>query len=241
MLARLVVILAVLANALSASASEPITLKVSLGSIAKGVKLGTVALSLDGVVRGILPAVLLTKSSPGVRIAVFGDDLGFNGVLKQSPDGVTIEPEANTHCLPYDAKWSVVRTGQTIAVTMSVAKVGNWGCVDAPSVGAPDGKGKVQFSSVPEGATLYYPKHSGAGFVVKRTPSTLVVDFTARGQMGIVFKKAGYYDCSRLIQFSQKEGAYLLSVDGVAAGTTTSNTAVAPKVTCTLVPLTGDE
>lgn len=220
------------------SASDPSVLKVSLGSLAPGASMGTAAFWLDGVMRGVLPTEIQFTPASAVPVSVSGGDLGFSGVLKQTPGGFTVELGPNSHCTPYDAEWRTKRSGQKLEVVVDVKKVGNWNCSSYPATGAPDGKGKIKFETIPAGATLYYPKYYGAGFSAKPTPATLVVDFTTNHDISVVFKKAGYYDCSRVLGFSHTPAGFEVQVDGAAQGVTTSNTAAAPTVSCSLTPLT---
>lgn len=230
------VLLAVLgASVQSANAADSLTLDVSLGHVPPEIRLETPSLWVGGALRGIVPATLHIEADTTTRLKIYGGDFGFSGTLKRQDQSVTVEPGPNSHCKPYKGEWKVSQTGDHVAIVLDIRKAGDWDCVEQSSIGAPDGRGKLKFATLPEGGILYYPKTS-RGFLVQPTPVTLVVDFKARTPATVVFKKPGHYDCTVPLSFESESGAYFVSANGVRLGAMTENTVNAPAITCTLKP-----
>jgi len=231
-----VLLLALGGWAQAANGADPLTLDVSLGIIPPAVGLGSApALWVGDRMLSVLPATVRVEAGASVPLLVAGGGFGFRGMLKRGPQGFTIEPGSNSHCQPYNGEWKVSSKGEVLAIVLDVKKVGDWGCNQSSSIGAPDGRGKLRFATLPPGGTLYYPKSSG-GFLVEPTPGTLVVDFTVRQPRSAIFKKPGYYDCAVQLSFQAESGAYFVSAGGVRLGAMTDTTANAPTVTCDLKP-----
>src|SRR5579862_8496802 len=214
----------------SQAVAEDLTIDVSLGQVASGVNLPNPSFWIGGSFRGVLPATVEASIDASARVAVYAGGFGFTGTLRKQGDQFVVDSGPNTHCLPYNATWKVAQQKDHVSVVMSVQKVGDGLCRQSPSVGAPNGKGKLRFATEPSGGILYYP--TGTGFTVKPTPTTLVVDFTATGPMTVVFKSPGYYDCTTTLSFRRDSGTYFVSIDGQQAGVMTENTANAPLVAC---------
>lgn len=218
----------------SARAWATSPLEIRAGDL-HGVHVGDLVLQIDDTDRSVLPARIEPFAiGESHKLTVHDESYVFTVTITRSYTGYTTSSPTVAHCDPIGAEWHV--NGSKL--TMDVKKTGGPDCGSYPATGAPDGRGKIEFSSNPTGATLYYPKISQAGYLTAPTPTTLVVNYQTNGPVIAVMKLAGYYDCAIALRFSGPASARTINdsrhTEPIAADGTAAH------IRCDLKPVTSN-
>lgn len=217
-------------NQTATAATTPLEITLDAKGIAVGDQL---ELDIDDLPRSILPAriepfAVGEKHKLSIVDPKYG--YGFFTTISRTDTGWTTSESGKMHCDPIEGTWRV--DGSRIVV--SLKKTATWTCGSGPATGAPDGRGKIEFSSVPDKATLYYPMVSAPGYLVAPTTVTLVVNYLTNVPVMAIMKADGFYDCAVRLQFSGPANARVVSANGAAPQPINANGTVVAKVRCEL-------